>query len=262
MAQSLFERNPKKTILALLVFIILAITYVAEKVLEYKHGRVGFTYNLPNRAIRLREYRPSMVEYLLAGEKEKNYDTLASKKYLLRIDDNGFIYPSEKYPDPDISLVILGASTTECRFVEEEKRFPYATGTLLEKDLGIRINSYNAGRSGNHTLHSLNILLNKIWPLNPHVVVMTTSINDMVILLYEKTYWNQQSSCSIIFVFDVNDEIVSNFTKIMRDRWFPQVFYQLRQFDRNIRSIWKRDDAVRSNVGDEFAHARGKQLKD
>jgi hypothetical protein len=195
-----------------------------------------------------------MKELLQAGIKEVHYDTLTPKKYLLRIDNNGFIIPSKKYADPDISLVFLGASTTECRFVEEENRFPYLAGLLLEKKLGIRINSYNAARSGNHSLHALDILLNKVAPMKPDIVIMMHNINDLSILLHEKSYWNKNKSRSVIF--DMNDEIVSNFFKIIRDRWIPNLSAEMRNFDRSIRSLWKSD----SKANDEFAASRGKPI--
>jgi hypothetical protein len=254
MSNNWFDRNSKKTIFLLLLIVFLFIVYGSEKILQYKNQGMGFNYNLPNRAIALREYRPNMKELVQAGKKEENYDTLASKKYLLRIDSDGFIMPSKKYSDPDISMVFLGGSTTECRFVEEENRFPYLTGVLLERKLGIKINSYNAARSGNHSLHSLDILLNKILPLKPDIVIMMENINDLSILLHEKSYWNKNKSRSVIF--DMNDEIVSNFFRIMRDRWIPNLSAGMRDFDRSIRSFRKSD----SKANDEFAATRSKPI--
>jgi lysophospholipase L1-like esterase len=254
MSNNWFERNSKKTIFLFLIVLFFLLVYGSEKILQYKNQGIGFNYNLPNRAIALREYRPYMKELLHAGKKEVHYDTLVLKDYLLRIDNDGFIIPSKKYSDPDISIVFLGGSTTECRFVEEENRFPYLTGLLLERKLGIRINSYNAGRSGNNSLHSLDILLNKVLPLKPDIVIMMENINDISILLHEKSYWNKNKSRSVIF--NVNDEIVSNFIKIMRDRWIPNVSAELRNIDRSIRSFRKSG----SKPNDEFAATRGKPI--
>ena len=254
MSNNWFERNSKKTIFLLLIVLFIFIVYGSEKILQYKNQGIGFNYNLPNRAISLREYRPYMKELLHAGKKEVHYDTLVSKDYLLRIDNDGFIIPSKKYSDPDISMGFSGGSTTECRFVEEENRFPYLTGLLLERKLGIKINSYNAARSGNHSLHSLDILLNKVLPLKPDIVIMMENINDLSILLHEKSYWNKNKSRSVIF--DVNDEIVSNFFKIMRDRWIPNFSAEMRNFDRSIRYLWKSD----SKINDEYATTRGNPI--
>ena len=108
----------------------------------------------------------------------------------MSIDSNGFIEPSFVHKDGDINIAFLGGSTTEIAYVDEDKRFPYLVGRMLEKKLEKKINSINAGVSGNNTLHSIDILLNKIVPLNMDVVVLMHNINDLAILVHEKTYWN------------------------------------------------------------------------
>ena len=195
-----------------------------------------------------------MEQWLEAGKEEQNYDTLVTKKYLLRIDNDGFIVPSKKYTNPDMSIVFLGGSTTECRYVAEDHRFPYLAGVLLEQQTGIKINSYNAARSGNHSLHSLDILLNKVFPIKPDIVVMLHNINDLVVLLYESSYWNPKSSKPIIF--DINKEIDANFYKIIRDRYIPNLAAAMHNFDNSLRSFMK--SGKKSN--DEFAKIRGKRL--
>jgi lysophospholipase L1-like esterase len=260
MANSWFDRNPKKTICSLLIIGFLLTAYGAEKLLKYKNQGSGFNYALPHRAIRLREYRPSMIEFFRPGQEERYFDSLVLKKYVLRIDQDGFIIPSKKYDNPDISMVFLGGSTTECRFMDEKQRFPYLTGALLEKKLGIKINSYNAARSGNHSLHSIDILLNKVMPIKPQIVLMMENINDLVILLYEKSYWSHNSSRSVII--DMNDEIVSNFVKIIRDRYIPNLAAEMHGLGKSIRSLWKSrpQGGNLSDQRDEFAQVRGKKL--
>lgn len=255
MSSNWFNKNPIKTIVITVLVMLVLITYGAEKILQYKNRGTGFNYNLPHRAITLREYRPLMQEWLEAGKEEQHYDTLVTKKYLLRIDSDGFIVPSKKYTNPDMSIVFLGGSTTECRYVAEDHRFPYLAGVLLEQQTGIKINSYNAARSGNHSLHSLDILLNKIFPIKPDIVVMLHNINDLVILLYESSYWNPKSSKPVIF--DINKEIDANFYKIIRDRYIPNLAAAMHNFDKSLRSLWK--PGKKSN--DEFAKIRGKHLK-
>ena len=254
MSSNWFNKNPIKTIVITVLVMLVLITYGAEKILQYKNQGIGFNYNLPHRAITLREYRPLMKEWLEAGKEEQHYDTLVTKKYLLRIDNDGFIVPSKKYANPDMSIVFLGGSTTECRYVAEEHRFPYLAGVLLEQQTGIKINSYNAARSGNHSLHSLDILLNKVFPIKPDIVVMLHNINDLVVLLYESSYWNHKSSKPVIF--DINKEIDANFYKIIRDRYIPNLAAAMHNFDKSLRSLWKSDK--KSN--DEFAKIRGKHL--
>ena len=247
-----FERNSKKAILGLILIITIIFTYATEKILAYRQDCSVYNFALPNRAIRLREFKPLMSD--CSFPPPNNYDTLVNKKYTLRIDKNGFIIPSERYSHPDISLVFLGGSTTVCHYIDENFRFPYLTGALLENKLGIKINSYNAGRSGNNSLHSIDILLNKIIPLNPQIVVMMHNINDVTTLVYEHSYWNNNISKSVII--DMNNELTANYFRIMRDRLIPNIATQFRIISNTIKYKLRADHA---NV-DEFAHIRGKPI--
>jgi hypothetical protein len=77
-------------------------------------------------------------------------------------------------------------------------RFPYLTGVLLSRELKKKVNGYNGGVSGNNSLHSINILINKVLPLRPDIVVMMHNVNDLVTLLNEGTYWNNNQRRSPI----------------------------------------------------------------
>ena len=186
-----FERNPKKIIACIVLAFLIAGVYGMEKLLAYKNNGIGYNFALQNRAIVLREFRPLLKEYNHPVKEDEPYDTVEKKNYLLRVDGNGFIEPSEKYADPDISLVFLGDSVTAELLVDEEKRFPYLSGVLLEKDLKVKINSINASRTANNTLNSLDILLNKIIPLKPDIAIMMHNNNDVAIMLYEKSLLEQ-----------------------------------------------------------------------
>ena len=139
------------------------------------------------RNIRLREHKKNTVYERTPPQK---YETLEHKKYFLRTDENGFIIPSQVNKDPQVKIFFLGGSTTECEMVDEEFRFPYLTGKILQDKLKLKINSYNSAKSGNNSLHSIDILLNKLIPMKPDIVVMMHNINDLSALFYEGSYWN------------------------------------------------------------------------
>ena len=147
-------------------------------------------------------------------------DGLAQKPYVVRVDRQGFIMPSKVHDHPDLTIAFLGGSTTECIYVDEATRFPYLAGRLHGKQTGLKVNSYNAGRSGNNTLHCLNILLNKVVNLKPDIVVLMENINDLAILIYEKTYWNTNPSRSPI------QERLPTFKTVGHD--LRQTFYLVR----------------------------------
>jgi lysophospholipase L1-like esterase len=145
------------------------------------------------RAIKLRELKPGKDYKRIPSER---FPTLEYKEYLLRSDKEGFIKPSFIHENPDLQIFFLGGSTTECEMVDEEFRFPYLVGRKLEELTGKKINSDNAGKSGNNSIHSINNLINKILPHNPNIVIMMDDINDLSTLIYEGTYWNDNKNRS------------------------------------------------------------------
>lgn len=251
-----FERNPKKIIALTILIILTASIYCLEKYLAYKNNGIGYNFALKKRAIVMREFRPLLKEYNSPVKEDEPYDTIEKKNYLLRVDENGFIMPSKKYSHADISLVFLGDSVTAELLVDEEKRFPYLTGVFLEKEIGIKINSYNASRTANNTLNSLDILLNKVAPIKPDIAIMMHNNNDVAIMLYEKTYWNNSKTRRVIF--DVNDYILNNYFKIIRDTYIPNISRGLRLAGARLRTLLKSKDLDKSN--DEFAKMRNTKI--
>jgi hypothetical protein len=79
-------------------------------------------------------------------------------------------------------------------------------------------------------------------------------MNDLVVLLYESSYWNHNPSKSVIF--DINKEIDANFFKIIRDKYIPNLAAAMRNFDKSLRLLYKSDKKSR----DEFANIRGQHL--
>lgn len=250
------ERNPKKTIACIVLFILMVSTYCMERFLAYKNNGIGYNFALKKRAIALREFRPLLKEFNTPVKEDEPYDTIEKKNYLLRVDENGFIMPSEKYAKPDISLVFLGDSVTAELLVDEEKRFPYLSGVFLEKELGVKINSINASRTANNTLNSLDVLLNKIIPIKPNVAIMMHNNNDVAIMLYEKSYWNNSPSRCLIF--DMNEYAVNNFFKIMRDKFIPNIARGLRLAEARFRTLLRPKAVDKSN--DEFAKMRNTKV--
>ncbi|MCL4500525.1 MAG: SGNH/GDSL hydrolase family protein [Deltaproteobacteria bacterium] len=196
MTDSWFQRNPKKTLAGVVLIFLLVIVLGAERLLGFINHRRGIVLEAETerRYIKLREQRPGRQMRLKFPKNHLAFtDNVFTKTYKVDIDENGFIKPSRKYADPDLSMVFLGGSTTECMFMDELNRFPYLAGVLLEKETGKRINSYNGGLSGNNSLHAIDLLVNKVIPLHPRVVVFMENINDLSTLLYKKTYWNKNN---------------------------------------------------------------------
>jgi lysophospholipase L1-like esterase len=247
-AENWFQRNPKKTLVVVTLVFILGIVYASEKFLEFNNRRHGIFLEAENRYVRLKEYRPGTRLLLNFPRNYLPYtDNVFTKKYRLDIDKNGFIAPSKIYDRPDKVIVFLGGSTTECMFVDQNHRFPYLVGKILGRETGEKINSYNGGMSGNNTLNAIDVLINKVIPLNPQVVVYMEDINDLSTLLYEGTYWNKHTARSPLET-QKRWKLVG---KLLREIFIPNLHNAYKNMKQNL-FLHKED---------EFANARGKKLK-
>jgi hypothetical protein len=241
-----FEANPKKILLIFLCSSICVILLVTEKILAL--NSTTHTTGI-KRSIRLREYDPLLYRFQTYNDPQmKAFDSFTQKTYVLRVDQDGFIMPSKIHAHPDFVIVFLGASTTECTWVDEENKFPYLVGRLLEKQTGQKINSYNSSKAGNNTLHSIDILYNKLIPLKPNIVVMMHNINDLNTLLYENTYWNHNPYRSPIV--EDKTSLIKQFKEI-RDLLIPYSYAGMKDVIRLIRG---------SKEVDEFKKVRGKKI--
>jgi len=191
-----FERHPKKIIFLLVFVVVCGLALVTEKLLALKADGLRHPQGV-KRYIKLREFEPGYTDILLPTKELLTVsDTAVRREYLIRVDDDGFIMPSKVHEHPDLVLAFLGGSTTECIYDDENNRFPYLTGRLLEERTGLRVNSYNAAKSGNDSLHTINVLVNKVAPLKPDIAVTMENINDLAVLLYEGSYWNNHPTRS------------------------------------------------------------------
>ena len=241
-----FETNPKKTLLIFLFSSMCIILFFMEKILALNSNT--YTSGI-KRSIRLREYDPFLYRFQTYDDQQKKeFDSFTQKTYVLRVDQDGFIMPSKIHAHPDFVIVFLGASTTECTWVDEENKFPYLVGRLLEKQTLSKINSYNASKAGNNTLHSIDILYNKLIPLKPNIVVMMHNVNDLNTLLYENTYWNHNPYKSPIV--EDKPSLIKQLREI-RDLLIPYSYAGMKDVIRLIRS---------SKEVDEFKKLRGKKI--
>lgn len=222
-ALALATPNVRRRAAGLIVF-SLFVLFLADRIL----GRVFHLpryrgYTRSERAIRLRKFGPNQDIVRDPGESYlAKTDGLSGRAFRLRTGERGFIGPTHLHQKPDWKLFFLGGSTTECIYVSETNRFPYVVGRLMEDATGLRVNSYNGGVSGNNSLHSLNILLNDVLPADPDVVVLMHNINDLVILLYTGTYWNDNPHRSPIYNIVVRREPPPSLGQIASDTvtWF------------------------------------------
>lgn len=221
-------------LLGVFITAVLFVVFAVEFLLSLLPHPESISNN--TRHIRLRENPPMTVKYLYRP------DSMEQKNIKFEVDKNGYVFPSNIYKHADATIFFIGGSTTECALVEEKNRFPYLAGRLIEGKINKKINSINSGRSGNNSMHSVDILINKGLNLNPDIAVMMHDINDLNVLLYEGSYWNNNFEYQIL----IRDGSIDS-RKIARLM---------------IPNLYKRMSFLKNKYfpHDSFAHARGHKI--
>ena len=121
----------------------------------------------------------------------------------------------------------MGGSSTECMYVDQEKRFPYLVSKKFSKGQ-LKVNSFNGGVSGSNSMHSINILLNKGLDLNPDFCIMMHNLNDLIVLFYEDSYWNNNFSRSLILEIKEKEyRFLNNRFKSILQSLLPMTYLRL-----------------------------------
>ena len=177
---------------ALLLGALVIAVFIVDRAFYLYLGKPRFLKDT-DRSLLLREIKPGLITKVTPTKSFMvTADSLQQKAYKVAVDDNGFITTSALH-DKDrgnVDIVFLGGSTTEALYVEEEARFAHLVSTQLENRSGAPLNTRNAAKSGNHTLHSLLILLGKVIDKQPSVVVLMHNANDLGLLSRTGSYWS------------------------------------------------------------------------
>lgn len=155
--------------------VLIGIIAIVELYCAYSYYKYRDDLKNNLNAIRLREP--------FKNQKSGNFKT----------DSLGFILPFRPFYETSSKVVLMGGSTTECKSVSQEKRIHVE----IEKYLN-DVTCLNIGNSGNNSMHSLDILANKIVSLSPDIVVFNHNVNDLSILLNTGTYFNNHPQRSLI----------------------------------------------------------------
>ena len=186
----------KRSLLAQLsIFFIILILSVKLFDLALGASQRPETYTNIKRSLMLREHSPNVNANLKPDEIYiSNTQNLTQKDFLLRTDKDGFIVGPKDFDktDSEVSIIFFGGSTTECIYVEEERRFPY----LVSESLRLRV--LNGGVSGNHSMHSLLAMIGKGVPYKPKNIVLMHAVNDLVLLSKTLSYWDAPQTKALI----------------------------------------------------------------
>lgn len=140
---------------------------------------------MANRSIRLKEHEPNSDKSYEVADKYRieSNETLGEGPFRVRTDQDGFILTGNE-PADGPPVVFLGDSFVESSFASEQARFV----SQVERLTGYRC--LNGGYSGSTSLHLLNAMVNKVYPLVGiggkvvFIVGQTDSALD-----HDKTYW-------------------------------------------------------------------------
>jgi len=201
------------------------------------------------RSLILREHRPQLNGLIEIPKSDIAYRNFNHKKSKLRTDIDGFILGPKDFirNDKNVDIIFFGGSTTECLFVEEEKRFPY----LVSDQLRIRV--LNGGVSGNHSMHSLLSMIGKGVPHKPKHVVFMHAVNDLSTLSRTLSYWRAPDSRSLIQAGDATSHRSS--------------LYKIASAAKNylVPNIWRTTSHIFLSMGyfqaDEWSMYRSEKIK-
>lgn len=183
---------------------------------------------------------------------------LEEKNYKFRTDNNGFIIGPNS-TDSTVDIIFFGGSTTECRYVDEDLRWPYLVSQSLVDQSGQQINTKNAGVSGNDTMHSTLNLIAKGLNCKPKIVILLDNINDLSNLIKTESYWKSPPSRAIIQEEKANNkkELAIVFLRTAKNLAIPNIYWGIRVLLKNI------SEKLNSNPSpyDEWVDFRNISLK-
>ena len=255
------NKHKKLTLIIINILIISAVFLLAEFIAGFGLEReyVQTRNQGIKRAIRLREMAPYSDMTIIPDEIALfSVENLIRKPYRYRYDNNGFLKPSAIHSNPDLKMFFLGGSTTECYNVEEDMRFPFVAGKLLARKSGLKVNSYNGGVRNSNSLHSINILINKVVPQQPNFVIMMHVCNEIATLTKYKSYWNPESK-DFSPIIQLNDfSGLEHFWEGIKKISFPNS--NLRKLIRQIKSKKKQQKAINDIQSDKIISGIGKDF--
>jgi lysophospholipase L1-like esterase len=207
------------------------------------------------RTIVLREHSPNYdVKIMPDDGYMKKTQGLEQKEYRLRTNNQAYIIGERDTvkKSNEVDILFFGGSTTECKYVDEDKRFPYLVADKLEKKDGLLLQTLNGGVSGNNTINSLLNLIVKGLEIKPKFIVLMHAINDVALISKEQTYWRGPKSKVFINEGKIKEEdkFIYLLFKQAKEILIPNIWLQIRHV------VSSKIDNI--NNGDEWASSRNK----
>jgi len=218
--------------IVLITGINLIVLLLLLKIADGFFAKAETDFRFQYRTIQLTEY-PANADFSVYPPDHvmSTVQDLEYKEYRLRTDPFGFIIGEDDLDHfgEQIDILFFGGSTTECFFVDEDKRFPYLSGRLVSEKFGDRISVRNAGLMGKNTMYSTMDLLVRGTQADPKIVVLLHNINDLVQLLYVKGYFDGPDTRR--FISDAEPEVKRGLgTRIwgrIKNNIYPNIYREI-----------------------------------
>lgn len=188
-------------VLAAGILLILSASEKYFRLLQYE--KLANTF-YTDRFIRLRNLSPNGQSAFRPSFKVNKMDSfdLEIKDYASTTDSFGFIITNNNHIQPDLKFTFFGGSTSQCLFVDENKRMPEAVARAVERKTGMKVNVWNCAAGGTHSYHTLNVFNNLAVNLNSDYAFFYGNLNDISTLIHYGTYNNPNIDKGLFFTID------------------------------------------------------------
>jgi lysophospholipase L1-like esterase len=124
------------------------------------------------------------------GRPARDSDAPAAR---LRTDERGYVEPAGVRGGAPISIAFLGGSTTECRGLRADQRFPALVAALLGAR-GVPAETLNAGRAGSTVRDLLAVVSDRLAQDGTDHAILMEAANDAAVLARDGAYAERSSA--------------------------------------------------------------------
>lgn len=162
--------------LPLLVILLLVAEFILRTWLPVRDPYERFKHRYSNAYIP--SQMPANAVYRLSSrENLRNMDTAITYS-TNNVGFRGAFLQMPK-PDDELRIFIIGGSTTQCLYIDDEKSLNAIVQKHLQSANGKKARVYAAARSGDATAEHLSMLVHRILFMQPDLVIVFSGFNDL-----------------------------------------------------------------------------------
>ena len=211
--------------------ILVSLLLLVENFLLPNVGKIELANN---RFIKLYEHKQNQTQIFDTYNTSVFFKKAKYKKNnILRTDVDGFIIGPSVVDDYDKLIYFAGGSSTQCMYVDEDKRFPYKIQENLN-NAGEKVRTINAGVGGTNSFHGYLSFITKGMKNKPDILFVMYNGNDISLLAKTGSYYNAPIQRTLIIDINKNElhekyKGVVGLLRRMKDFFFPKLWKILRE---------------------------------